>query len=279
MTFSAYETSRHDGTPAEHLEIVYGDDPSEVVRLTTADHDVTVNGEVYKSSYMKRDTVTDDANPYDGEQLKVSLQRDNPFADIYLEQDFRTVVTITVYQSHVDDPDAQPVIVWSGRLSGVEWEFPLMHLNSERLDLYMNGYALTMRFQVGQCVHTVYHGLCRLNKDDWEVPGLVCSVTDDTLIDIPDAAFMEDGTAYPDGYFTGGIFRLDGINRYILQHIGSQVWISRPIKALSPLSRVSLYPGCDRLPQTCSDKFQNIPNYLAFDWTPLRSGYDSSGVV
>jgi|GEM_PF-1074864 len=279
MTFPAFETSRHDGTPAEHLEIVYGDDPSEVVRLTTADYPVTVNGNVYSPSYMTRDAVSDDANPYDGEQLKITLKRDNPFAAIYLEQDFRTVVTLTVYQSHLDDPDSQPFIVWSGRLSSVEWEYPYMRLASERLDLYMNGYALTMRYQVGQCDHTVYHVLCRLNKDDWEVPGLVCSITDSTLIEIPEAQFKEDGSTYPDGYFTGGIFRIDGINRYILQHVGSQIWINRPVKSLLPLSRVSLYPGCDRLPTTCNNKFNNGLNYLAFDWTPLRSGYDSSGIL
>lgn len=279
MTFNTYETSRHDGTPAEHIEIVYGDNAADAVRLTTADYPVTVNGNEYLPSFMKRDAVTDDANPYDGEQLKITLHRDNPFADVYLNRDFSKVVTITVYQSHLDDPDQQPTIIWSGRLSGVEWEYPNMQLNSERLDIYMNGYALTMRYQVGQCVHTVYNGLCRLNKDDWEVPGLVCSVTDGTLIDIPEARYKDDGSTWPNGYFTGGILRMDGVNRYILQHSGSQIWLSRPIKNLTPLSRVSLYPGCDRLPSTCNNKFNNGLNYLAFDWMPYVSGYDGNGIM
>lgn len=279
MTFNTYETSRHDGTPVESLEIVYGDDDEDVVRLTTADYPVTINGHEYTPSFLKRESITDDSNPYDGEQLKFSLKRDNPFASVYLGRDFKTVVTLTLYQSHLDDPDQQPVIVWAGRLSNAEWEHPFMHLISERLDLYMNGHALTMRYQVGQCVHTVYHGLCRLNKAEWEVPGLVCSITDGILVDVPAAMYLLDGSTYPEGYFTGGIFHLDGVNRYIVQHLGTQLRLNRPIRALMPLSRVSLYPGCDRLPTTCNVKFNNGLNYLAFDGTPLRSGYDESGIL
>lgn len=279
MAFNAFETSRHDGTPAEHLEIVYGDGSTDVVRLTTADHDVTINGNVYTSAYMTRDTFADDSNPYDGEQAKITLNRDNPFADIYLEQDFKTIVTLTVYQSHLDDPDQQPIVLWAGRLTGVDWEYPRMVLSSERMDIYMNGYALTMRYQVGQCVHTVYHGLCRLNRHDWEVSGLVCSVTDNTLIDINEAKYKEDGSTYPDGYFNGGIFRLDGINRYILQHIGSQIWINRAVKSLTPLCKISLYPGCDRLASTCHIKFSNRDNYLAFDFMPYKGPFEGSGIL
>ncbi|AFJ02016.1 Phage hypothetical protein [Methylophaga frappieri] len=272
MTFNAYETSRHSGTPAEHLEIVYGDNPVDAVRMTTADYNVTINGKEYTSGMIKRDSISDDSNPYDGEQLKISLNRENPFADIYLSHEFANVITVTLYQSHLDDPDTQPVIVWSGRLAGVEWEYPMMILLSERMDLYMNGYALTMRYQIGQCVHTVYHGLCGLIKSEWEVGGDVTDITDKTVIEITEAG------GYGDGYFTGGILSFAGINRYILQHVGNQVWLNRPIKSLIPVSAVKLYPGCNRLPQTCLNKFNNIDNYLAFDWTPAKDGYDGNSI-
>lgn len=271
MSFSDYESSHYLGMPVELMDIIYGETDTDVIHLTTADHVLTVGGFDYQPGYMERDSITGDGNPYDSEQITFKLARGNPFEAIWVEQNFVKLVMIRVREMHLNDVLQNTRMVWNGRSMGVSLETSTMNLGSERLSTYMKYGALTMKYQVGQCVNILWRGLCLLNKADFEVTGFITSVNANDVI-IPEAA------AFADGYFLGGILTVNGINRWVVGHVGSTIIVDRTAAVLVHAAAASLYPGCNRLKTTCDDKFDNGINYLAFDEMPNSGPFDGASL-
>lgn len=260
MSFNNYEQSSAQGRPVELLEIRYGNDPSDIARLTSHDHDLTVAGETYLSETIERDAFSDKGDPDDSEQMNIKLPQKNLFADIYRTRDFVTAVGIKLRALHLSDPDQQVTALWSGRLVGVNWEQSWMVLGAERMSTSLRRAGLTARYEVGRCRHVHYQPGCWLTRGDWAVPGIVSVITNGRHITVAEAA------SSPDGWFTGGILEHNGVMRWIIQHTGAQLVLSGPLQEMIVASPVTLYPGCDRTRATCAAKFGNVGNYGGFDF-------------
>lgn len=65
----------------------------------------------------------------------------------------------------------------------------------------------------------------------------------------------------PNGWFTGGILVHNGAHRFIVNHTGTTIKLSRAFVGLPVGAHVSCYPGCDGNLSTCINKFNNVDNF------------------
>ena len=273
MSFNDIEVSDFGGQPTELYEFRYGALSTDILRFTSADHDLDLNGATYQSLFIERDNFTSDGNPDDNQQMNIRLSRDNPFGELYRSRDFPNAIGLKIRGVHLNDPDLQIITLWSGRVTGVGWDYPLMTVGCERMSTSLKRSGLTARYQVGMCRHVLYQPGCGLIKESYRVDGTVGAVSSATLLTVAAAA------GYPDGWFTGGILYLDGMMRYITGHAGSSIQISQGLRGLVTGSEIRLYPSCDRLASTCSGKFNNIENYGGFDYIPPKGPFEGNSLV
>lgn len=273
MSFSQYEKSYFQGAPIELFEFRYGDDPSEIVRLTSADFDVTREGNKYTSIAMDRDSFEDDGNPDDSQQLNIRISRTNPLEEIMRSKAVDKVVTVKIRATHAEDPAQQVIAVWSGRITGVSWEFPNMVIGCERMSTSLKRTGCRARYQ-RQCRHVHFLAGCNLSRAAYEVTGTVQSTYQNGLeITIPEIE------QYTIGYFAGGILESGGTMRYILSSSASTLMINRSVLGLKVGDPVKVYPGCDRSSKTCNEKFNNIENYGGFDYIPITGPFEGNSIV
>lgn len=272
MTFASFENSKHNGRPVELFEFRYGDTPGDVLTFTGADETIVVAGSEYIPLSIEYDGFSEDGNPDDGESITLEMPRNNPLADLYRFSPPEKTVTVKIKRVHRNDPDEQVLTVWSGRVIGASWEFPTMRVSCERMSTSLQRTGLRARYQ-RQCRHVHYGDDCGLLKDDFRVETTVVDVVDQLKVVSPDALLVESG------YFNGGILEFEGTMRLIVWHQGDTVKMSRPINGLSVDSIIRLYPGCDRLPATCRDKFSNIENYGGFDFIPGIGPFQGRSVI
>lgn len=105
------------------------------------------------------------------------------------------------------------------------------------------------------CPYVVYEYGCFKNKDDMKLTGIITSINDNVLI-------MDIAASKPDGWFSGGfIENSDGLPRFILNHIGNELTLTKSLNGLNTTDSFNIFAGCDRSTSTCNNKFDNIDNY------------------
>lgn len=106
---------------------------------------------------------------------------------------------------------------------------------------------------------------CNLDKALFETTAVI-TISGNTL---SSASF----SAKPDGWFTGGYVETDyGDIRYITNHIGATVTLNVAFdQRLVSGASILAYPGDDKSPVTCRDKFNNFENFRGFPYIPSNN--------
>lgn len=170
-------------------------------------------------------------------------------------------------------------VEWKGRLSGVRPDGAVIKLVFESIFTSLRRPGLRRRFQ-RTCPHSLYGRACGLDMEDWGALGDVTTVAGVTVV-MANAAF------FPDQYYRQGIIKAsDGTLRFITNHVGNTLTLIRPLDQLSldfataPLATdATIYPGCNRLKETCKDTFDNILNNGSFPWLPTKNPVGGNSIV
>lgn len=272
MTHEVFATSAYNSRPAELYEFRYGDAADDIFLYTSADHDITIDGDTYTSHSIERDRFTDDGDPDDGNTLNLTLPHINDFGNFYRVNQPEKVITVKIRATQLDDPDEQIVAVWSGRITSVSWEYPEMIISCERISTSLKRTGLQLRYQ-RQCRHCHYDSGCGLDKANYLSTDTISAITNVTQLTVDAAA------GFDDGYFNAGIAEIDGIMRLIISHVGDQISLNRNLPGLEVGDSINLYPGCDRSAGTCDSKYSNVENYGGFDFMPGKGPFDGSSLV
>jgi uncharacterized phage protein (TIGR02218 family) len=114
-------------------------------------------------------------------------------------------------------------------------------------------------FQSG-CNHAVFDSGCGLLKDTWAVTGTVTAVAGGNVFSSIFAGNV--------GFFSLGILVSGDSASMITGHEAGYVSLHSPLAGLSAGSSITVYPGCDGLPATCKNKFNNFNHFLGFTCIP-----------
>jgi uncharacterized phage protein (TIGR02218 family) len=240
--------------------------------LTSSDTAITYNGDIYIPTAIGR-TEVENKNELAKANVDLSLNIDHELSQRHLGSIIDNDVSLTIFSSENGDV----YVIWKGRLAAVKPEGAKMKLVFESLYTSLRRPGLLDRFQ-RNCRHTLYGRGCNLDKNDFEESSTATAVAG-AVVTCPAAASFADGT------FIGGMLKSpDGTFRFIVNHVGNQITLVRPIDSLSEavsvgIQNVKLYPGCDRTRQMCNSRFNNLANNGSFAFIPTRNPFNGSSFV
>lgn len=278
MSYNDYDQSIQDSIPAELYELTYGD--GKVIRTTSHDENITIDGVEYLAMYHERDTFIDDGKPDDQSQLNIKVSVDHPFIPVYENQELRDTVLVKVKAVNLLDPDMQVYHKWSGRLTGLSYDFPYITIGCEKIAASLHRTGCRARY-ARQCFRCLYQYGCNVNKESFMVPVQITSVRQNGYIvgyaRIPGSQNYDKLNNL--NYLVGGMIMFDGMLRTILTSVNGSIRLSQPLKTLKAGEVVSLYPGCDRSSKMCKERFGNLDNYGGFDFMPAKGPFQGVSIL
>ena len=115
MSYDSRERSASDGAPVELYHFALG---GRQWRFATAAEDVSRDGHTWLAGMLRREGIeasTDQAR----NNLKITVSRDFPVADLFRIMPPTDVILLRVYRYH--DADADTALVWAGRVLNCSW--------------------------------------------------------------------------------------------------------------------------------------------------------------
>lgn len=274
MTYDARERSTQDGRPIALYLLKWG---NTIWRYTNAakvqERQEMVNGVMATVTYLP--VAISDSGMKQGtsqqNDFTVTIPSDLPIVGLFRGTPPSLSIWMTVRRRHVGDDEAP--IYWKGLVFNVKRQ------GDAKADIIGKPMSATLR-RTGlrlcwtrECPHFLYDEGCKVDPEDYRTAAVVETATGVTitLTGAPDK---------DDQYFRGGYVEweanADGTveRRMIEDHQGDtlKVFGLAEVDAGTP---VGLFPGCNRTPGDCVDKFDNGPNYGGVDFMPGVSPFDA----
>jgi uncharacterized phage protein (TIGR02218 family) len=290
MPFNAYERSTFSGQPLLLYEFSRDSGGSTFYwRYNSSDRDIKFLGNEFSALPISNDGIH-----LSGEAAATEFLVTMPITTDFC-QAFRLSGTVPsdsvflrVYRVHAADitgiDGADPTItagtarlIWIGSVNGIT--------QTDDITARVSCSTLATSFQRGglrygyqkSCPHMLYAPLtCKMNKESFRTDGVITAVTSTSVT----------ATAWAspaNGWFAGGFIEyllVSGMTerRMVLSNSGGVLTLLGFIVGISIGDTVKAYAGCDRLVETCRDKFSNLANHGGFPHTPGRNPFDGQPV-
>lgn len=280
MTYPAYEGSIEQGGPIQLYRFVYGSEAGEYYAYTNHTDEITVDhgGSVGEITYLpipiERGNIVSNGT-LDKSTLKISLDVGADLAELFRVYPPSSVVNLTLYEGHIDDPDEQFVIVWAGRIIAAAREKSELKLSGEPISTQMRRPGLRRNYQYG-CPHVLYGPECNASKAAATVSGTVAAI-DGTVITL-DAGWEG---AFAPTKFIRGTFEWTPVDsttqrRTILRVNGDDLTLSGLPINLAVADVVDVVLGCNHQAFTasggdCEGLHDNLVNYGGDPWIPTKN--------
>jgi uncharacterized phage protein (TIGR02218 family) len=268
MSYESVEASVNSGAPIELYEFIQG---TNEWRYASCDSAIVYNAKTYQPYPISRDRIKQTTDPFKND-LKLVLPRENNFAAQFLGFAPDEITSVTIYRGHAVDLNF--ITYWKGRVIGAEVSGNEVTIDCESIFTSVRRPGLRAVYEY-TCRHALYGVACKAAPSAFEVSGTIASISSNGLVLTITAA-----GSFASGYFTGGMIgQLTGTRRFITNHTGSDITLSRPVQEFGIGLDIKLYPGCDHTKETCNNKFANIANYGGFPWIPIRNPFDGASIV
>lgn len=267
MTYTASESSAHDGHPVELYRFALG---ARRWTFTAGQVAESYQSDAYTPASLKRSSI-EQGNEINRAMMEITLSRGNPLAGLFIASPPEGVVSVTVYRYHASDPLRETIVLWKGRVGGARLSGAELILKCEPVATSLKRTGLRARYSL-ICRHALYSSGCAALKESFRVDGTVSSVSG-TTVQIAAAA------SPPDGYFVAGMLATNDGQRMIIGHAGTQLTLVAPMPALVVGMAVRLYAGCDHATATCRSRFNNLANYGGFPFIPNKNPFSGDAIV
>lgn len=264
MTFLAYETSADSSSPVELYRFVYG--PT-TWYFTSADEVYNYIINDYVPANLKRGKITQ-SNEGVRNDLNIATTIDFPIVELFRPGLPKNSVQLEIYRTHLQDPDQEVVLFWSGVvLKSEEQQFNATLICRPSLGL-IKGQLLRPTFQ-RKCNHTIYDDFCTLNRTALETLQQVAGGSGTSL--------TVTGT-FTDGDLIGGSLRnAVGDLVMITDNVGGAITLFNSLEGTDVGDSVRIAPGCQQSDVRCK-ALLNYDNYLGFKDVPNHDLHSVSGV-
>lgn len=280
MAFDPIESSNDDGQPIALYTIAWGND---VWRYTSADRDIPrteLVDDVPTEVEYKAIAISDGGFRQGGSQqndFTVTAPDTIEIAQYFLSTPPTGRITLTVRRVHVGDGDDEAPIYWIGQIGNIRRKGAATVEIIGRARGASNGQTGVRMSWGRRCPHFLYDGQCGVAKALFAVPVTITALTGNTI--------TVSDPGHDQGWFDGGFFEwvataagtIDrrGIERSLST---TELVIFGTTDRLEVGMDITLYPGCDLLPTTCNDKFDNLPNYGGFEFLSSESPFNGDPV-
>lgn len=265
MSFNIFELSIFKGRPVELFRFVYG---ANRFLYTSSDADIAYQGESYKATPITRSRIGI-AHDLTRADITVKVPRDNKLVGLYIGPPPDDVVSLTIYGFHKGDTEF--VVLWQGRITGVNFADSEANITCEPVFTSLRRPGLRTMYQ-GLCPHELYGPACRAQSESYKV---VTQSVAYNGVNMTVAA-----SAMATNWAMGGLLTTQGgAKRWILGQTGGVLKLNNIIPGHVVGEQVTIYAGCDRLLDTCWNKFGNGLNYGGFPYIPNKNPFLGDPIV
>lgn len=268
MALQDHEESRHHGEPVNLYFYTYGVSPNAYFAYNDGEEIITIEGKDFLPVPMDRSPINTDGT-LDKSALTIRCARDLPVSELFRVYPPSQVVTLVIRQGHVNDPDEQFLVIWSGRvmsrnIKGDECEF-----SCEPISASMRRSGLRRNYQFG-CPHALYGPQCNASKAAATFTQSVISVNNNEVT-------LADGWngGEPLDHFYAGIveyiYQGETFIRTILNvEFEKVIILAGPAIGLESGDSIDVIKGCDHTMVGCNDH-NNIHNFGGQPWIPTKN--------
>jgi len=235
-------------------------------RYTSASEDVSAWGLTFTAAPIGRAALetSDDLNR---SGLAISAMANLPYVAAALGNYQYGTVTVYAWNGDTEAWDT----VWSGRVVNITLSGPEAQIATESILTAPRRLGLSGKFQT-MCRHVLYGSGCGLDKDAmvdpdylWRFDGTV-SLVSGYAVTVPGLNAKASGT------YTYGVAVFGALgSALITDHTGDVITLLSLIPGLAAASAATVYAGCDRLNETCRDRFGDLLNFGGYPWLPLHA--------
>lgn len=263
MAFNDAEISTQDGRPVTLYLLEWG---NTIWRYTSADRDIEYpagSGNVYEARAVSDNGMVQGGSSQNDFQMDCPANL--PIVDTFRGTPPSETIWLTVRRLHYGEADAP--IYWIGTVTNVK--------RLGLADAQVIGRPLTASFKrtglrlcwTRECPHFLYDFGCKVDPEDFRVDAVITDITGNTVT-------VDTVGGNPTNWFTGGFvaweINADGTmeRRMIELHDGNILTIFGLTDGMEIGTALAMYPGCDRTPTTCKNKFNNLANNGGFSFMP-----------
>lgn len=241
--FGLFESSRTLGQPLDLYSFQVGGD---VYNYCNGERDYSYAGMSYAATPIKHSAVTS-SGTLDRATLTVTLADTLDLARRLRGYPSSTVIVLTIRQGHKDDPDAQVLVAWVGRVLGHQSdpETGTRALTCQPASTSLKRIGLRRKWQYG-CPHVLYGDQCRADQARATIQTYITAAASTNAVALP--AGWNAGR--PIEKFAGGLFMWDSEVRTILAATATGATLGGPV-VLSLGYSVRMALGCDHLRDDC----------------------------
>lgn len=269
MTYDTRERSVQDGAPVELYEFAVG---PVVSRYTSADANITVLSQAYTSATLQR-TQIETSGERARNTIRITTARDFPIAELFRVTPPTEIIAVTLKRVHRGDAD--PAVIWMGRVLNCEWSGSVATLNCEPVSTSMRRPGLRRKYG-RQCAHVLYSqgaGQCGVNRATHSTQTTVSSISG---LQLQVASLAS--KPYPGGFVewapAGGSIE----RRFITGAAGTTLTLSQAFQGIAVGATVTVSPGCDHTTATCASVYNNLANYGGFPFVPRKNPFDGTPI-
>lgn len=263
--YSELEYSIFGGRPIELYKFTHD---TNVWTYSNVSKDVEFGQDIYRKLAISRGVIGQ-SSEIEKLDLTVTCPLNCEVSQLLLIGTPENVVSLTVFRIH--EGATGSIVAWKGRVVSAKWNEGFCELSCESVYSLQKRIGLRARY-TRQCRHILYGAGCKVDKASFAVAGTVSAIDGSmTILTIDEAA------GYTDGYFIAGMIgTASSAFRFVVNHVGSSVYISMPVPSLAIGATITMYPGCDHSLEVCRDLFNNLPNNGSFAWIPTDNPFEGS---
>lgn len=276
MSFDDQSASTEEALPISLYHFVYGPGANDYYAYTDHIAPYTYNSVVYAPISIGRSNIEVDGNNLLADFFVDIL----PEADIVEYMANRTPtqqIRLTIRQGHIDDPDAEFIVVWSGFAVGVERKGVFARIGGKVLSGFLERPIIKRRYQRG-CPWVLYGPGCRAVRR-LRATASPIRVGVNAIV-LPDSW---NGTDVTKEKFLGGYLSWIGSGSGG-SHVRTILDINHDADAnedtlilqgstdgLGTSTQISFFAGCNHQPDDCRSLHDNILNYGGQWYIPLEN--------
>lgn len=282
MAFNDREISTQDGRPVTLYAFRWD---KTWWRYTSADR--PIEREELVGNVMQ--TVTYEPKPIKDNGMVQGGSAQNDFAvdgpfDLPIAELFRGTppsesIWLTVRRLHYGDDGIEAPIYWKGQVLNVRRPTPgTCQILGKPLIATLKRTGLRLCWS-RECPHYLYDTGCKVDPADYAVAAEVTSLDGTTIVATPAEAKSE-------GWWRGGYLEWEAnedgtVERRMIEAdavAGANVVLSifGLTDRLEVGMEITLYPGCNRTPEICENKFDNLPNHGGFGFMPGKTPFGTA---
>lgn len=269
MTFAIIETSVDGGKPVEMLLINY---LTQSWAYTTSETNEVHDGHTFAPLPISHTALKQNGDVAKS-TITVKVPKDCAVGELFRAQSPSGVVSLTLFVKHAGDTDVKTF--WKGRIVNSEREDPWLNLTVENVFSSMKRMGLRRKSST-QCQLPVYgigEGMCNADREAFKKTLVVASVNG-AVVGVTGAG------AWGGDYFAGGYATWNHATEGYLEQrmvttsdLSGNVTFVTPPKGIVVGQTITLYPGCDHMPDTCHVRFGNKLNYGGMEYMPRKNPF------